>query len=307
MSQRPETTAHLQYRVPAVRHLAWMCHAPQLISSDMGFAPEKYLPENAEERLKAWDQSPQRGPAVLTENPPRRLGLYFERLYECLMRDLLGWEILLKNQPVRSNGITLGELDFVIRNPENHAIEHHEIAVKFYLGHCKPGQDTALWYGPNSRDRLDIKSQRLTSHQSQMTVRPEARSLLEPLGIEAPVRPRVFMPGYLFYPLGKTLQPPANVPPGHLRGDWLYIDQLDEMTDHTEWWIPLIKPHWLGPWRQRHAPDYKDTREALDVVRSAGIPRLFAVLERSDVDGFWQETSRIFVVPGAWPVSSRQG
>lgn len=285
-----------------MRHLAWMCDAPQLISSAMGFDPKQYLPEGMEERLKAWDRAPHHGPDVLTEQPARRLGHYFERLYECLMQDLLGWEILLKNRPVRSNGITLGELDFIVRNPTDNSIEHHEIAVKFYLGYRDNGHDTPLWYGPNSRDRLDIKTLRLTDHQSRMTERPEARSLLTSLGIETPVRPRIFMPGYLFYPMGSALSPPENIPPGHLRGDWLYIDALDGVD--ARHWIPLIKPHWLGPWRQPHAPEHRHTEEALDVVRSAGIPRLFAALEQSPEDGYWREASRIFVVPGDWPAPS---
>ncbi|WP_051123178.1 DUF1853 family protein [Marinobacter lipolyticus] len=313
MNQRPETTAHLHYRIPAVRHLAWMCHTPQLISSPLAFAPEKYLPEDTEERLMAWDRAPRLGPAVLTEQPARRLGHYFERLYECLIQDLLGWEILLKNQPVRNNGITLGELDFVVRNPTDNVVEHHEIAVKFYLGHLEANRETALWYGPNAKDRLDIKSQRLIGHQSQMTERPEARILLESLGIETPTRPRIFMPGYLFYPLGEKLPPPDHIPSDHLRGDWLYIDDLDKTANagvvgyagktDTRTWIPLLKPHWLGPWRQKQAPDRQETEEALEVVRSAGIPRLFAVLEQSPVDGYWQETSRLFVVPDTWPAS----
>ena len=277
----------------------------------MGFDPENYLPEDVQERLAAWDNAPHHGPAVLTEQPARRLGHYFERLYECMMRDLLGWEVLLKNQPVRSNGITLGELDFVVRNPADNLVEHHEIAVKFYLGHSEAGQDTPFWYGPNARDRLDIKTQRLTDHQSQLTDRPEARNLFASLGIETPALSRIFMPGYLFYPLGKSLAPPDSIPSTHLRGDWLYIDDLDEMIkagrleetgkSDTTRWIPLLKPHWLGPWRQRDAPDQRETEEALEVVRSAGIPRLFAVLEPSPADGYWRETSRLFVVPGTWP------
>ncbi|WP_040474144.1 DUF1853 family protein [Marinobacter algicola] len=307
MNQGPESLTPHQYHVPAVRHLAWMCRAPQLISSSMGFDPENYLPDDTVERLKVWDHAPHLGPSVLTEEPAPRLGHYFERLYECLMKDLLGWEILLKNQPVRNNGITLGELDFVVRNPADNVIEHHEIAVKFYLGHHETEKDKPLWYGPNARDRLDIKTRRLTDHQSQLTAKPEARNLLTSLGIDMPARPRIFMPGYLFYPLKTALPSPNSIPPGHLRGHWLYIDNLDakdttgnkETTD-TKHWIPLIKPHWLGPWRQQEAPDRNQTEDALDMVRSAGIPRLFAALEQCD-DGHWWETSRVFVVPNAWP------
>lgn len=114
------------------------------------------------------------------------------------------------------------------------------------------------------------------------------------------------MPGYLFYPLVETLTPPADVPPDHLRGNWLYIDTLDQVMEDTKRWIPLVKPHWLGPWRQKEVPDWRETESALEMVRSAGIPRLFAVLEQSPVDGYWQETSRLFVVPTVWPAPSGQ-
>ena len=121
------------------------------------------------------------------------------------------------------------------------------------------------------------------------------------------------MPGYLFYHLTNALPSPDNVPPGHLRGHWLYIDNLDakettgnEKTTDTKHWVPLIKPHWLGLWRQEEAPDQNQTEDALEEVRSAGIPRLFAALERSE-DGDWREMSRVFVVPSEWPGLPRRG
>ncbi len=332
MQQRPDitvlskvlSTAHspaharaiAQYRVPAVRHLAWMCRAPQLVGSPVAFDLSEHLPENLEETLGAWDAAPEAGPLLLTETPPRRLGHYFENLYACLLRDLLGWEILLRNQPIRSNGITLGELDFIVRNPVNQAIEHHEIAVKFYLGHPSghpsghPGTNQVgpLWYGPNASDRLDLKSERLVSHQSRLTERPETRDLLRSLNIPTPARARVFMPGYLFYPASQRIPSPIDVPPNHLRGEWLYIDDLDRMNHSgtlTEalsgQWVPLVKPHWLGPWRQEDPPGKHAAEEALEMVRSAGIPRLFSVLGEVPEQGLWREHNRVFVVPGIWP------
>lgn len=308
MSQRPDKTPQLQYKLPAVRHLAWMCHAPGLIGPPAGFDLAQHLPDGLDEQLRVWDQSPQDGPAVLTETPARRLGHYFERLYECLMQDLLGWEVLVKNQPVRRGGLTLGELDFIVRNPADHMVEHHEIAVKFYLGYQESGQAKPLWYGPNSKDRLDLKTARLRCHQSRLTEKPETLALLHTLDIPPPARTRIFMPGYLFYPADPQVPSPGDVPPDHLQGEWLYIDDLDRMNrerlseDAVEkHWIPLIKPHWLGPWRQQGPPDRHVTGEALETVRSSGIPRLFAVLEPTDGQNVWQEHQRVFVVPGNWP------
>jgi hypothetical protein len=285
-----------------------MCHAPQLISSPTEFVPEKYLPDDAEERLKAWDNNPSLGPAVLTENPPRRLGHYFERLYECLLENLLGWEILLKNQPIRSDGITLGELDFIVRNPLNQAVEHHEIAVKFYLGYQGSGLGPPLWYGPSSKDRLDLKTKRLLTHQSCLSEKPETRALLHSLNIPTPAQARIFMPGYLFYPAGQQIESPEGLPADHLRGEWLYVDDVEAFCDTStrpeatlESLIPLVKPHWLGPWCQPNKPDSRDTKEALAMVRDAGVPRLFAVLRQSSDDGLWREHSRLFVVSRQWP------
>lgn len=297
-----------RYRVPAVRHLDWICHAPALMDSAAGFRPAEFLPDNLSAILRAWDENPESGPAVLTDQPARRLGHYFESLYQCLMEHILGWEVLLKNQPVRSNGLTLGELDFIVRNPLNQRVEHHEIAVKFYLGYHNENQQAPLWYGPNSRDRLDLKTHRLLTHQSRLTDRPETRELLSSMHIPAPARARIFMPGYLFYPAGKIMGPPADVPTDHLRGEWIYIDELDAFRDQRarpeaapEAWVPLVKPHWLGPWSQDHPPDRQEAEEALEMVRSAATPRLFALLKLCPDDGQWRETSRLFVVPADWP------
>lgn len=312
MNPHPCLTDHSCYRVPAVRHLAWICRAPQLIKSPVGFDLSPYLPDDLEARLSAWDAAPESGPDLLTEAPAGRLGHYFERLYGCLLEELLGWKLLLKNQPVRRGGITLGELDFVVRNPVTQAVEHHEIAVKFYLGFAGARDAQPLWYGPNASDRLDLKSGRLISHQSRLAEKPETRDLLRALKIPPPTQARIFMPGYLFYPAGQPLPPPATVPADHLQGQWLYLDHLDRMTASGTLlatlgghWVPLVKPHWLGPWQQQEAPAPSDADDALAQVRATGSPRLFAVL--SKVPGqapgmdLWREHTRVFVVPDAWP------
>lgn len=285
-----------------------MCHTPALLGPPAGFDLSGHLPDNLDETLADWDRVPEQGPPVLTEVPAKRLGHYFERLYECLLEDLLGWQVLAKNQPIRNNGLTLGELDFIVQNPVDQVVEHHEIAVKFYLGYPDTDPSSTLWYGPNARDRLDLKAHRLLSHQSQMAETPEAQALLQSLNIPAPVRARIFMPGYLFYPAGHPISPPKNVPPDHLRGEWIYIDDLavfcsDRERPEAAWehWVPLIKPHWLGPWSQSDEPDQEATADALDMVRSAGIPRLFALMRQYPGENIWRESSRLFVVPRSWP------
>ena len=283
---------------PAVRHLAWLCQAPQLLQSPLTFEPGRYLPDGMTEQLQAWDQNPETAPALLRETPQKRLGFYFERLYRVLLEDLLGWEVLLQNRQIQSNGRTIGELDFVVHNRSEDRIEHHEIAIKYYLGVPEQRGNT-LWYGPNARDRLDLKSDRMLNLQSQRTRLPEARALLAEAGINEPVTPRIFMPGYLFYPKETRAIAPESVPANHLRGHWCYISQIE--PPDIPGWVVLNKPLWIGPWRQKEPPRADAVMAALNTIKCHGIPLLFAKLEKNCASGLWQETNRLFVVPESWP------
>ena len=286
------------YHTTPVRHLAWLCQASQLLTQG-SFEPAAYITPAMLETLACWDQNPTAGPQALSALPHYRLGVYVESLYACLLGDLLGWQILARNLPIRSGGTTLGELDFVVRNPNTGEVEHHEIAIKFYLGYQSSLGIPALWYGPNPRDRLDLKTHKIVHKQSLRCQLPAARATLSALGIAHPVCTRVFMPGYLFYPAASLLHPPSQVAASHARGRWMYWQQAASVN--TTHWVRLKKPHWLGPWQQTQAPNLDAGRQNLDEIRSQGIPGLFAALTFNPASKIWQETDRIFVVPESWP------
>lgn len=286
-----------QFQTPAIRHLAWMLCAPNLLISPQTLQFSEAAPLLA--RLEQWDRTPETAPAALNQPPEKRLGQYFERLYACLMTDLLGWELLGRNLPVRGKDRTLGELDFVLRHPQTGHVEHHEIAVKFYLGHPSTETGQPLWYGPNAKDRLDIKTDRLLHHQSRMIERPETRAALMSAGIEPPQTTRLFMPGYLFYPHHRDWPAPPQVPPGHWHGQWRYHHTLTDAE--TRDWVPLRKPHWLGPWVQEEAPHPDDTLATLQTISEQGRPRLFATMTFDAERALWVEAARTFVVPSRWP------
>lgn len=110
------------------------------------------------------------------------------------------------------------------------------------------------------------------------------------------------MPGYLFYPPDTPLTVPDFVPADHLRGTWLYHHHLADQDMAA--WVPLHKPHWLGPWSQPDRPDPELAARVMDTVAEHARPRLFAVLSEDAASGQWIEVERVFVVPENWP---RQG
>lgn len=245
---------------------------------------------------------------MLTAVPKPRLGLYFEELYECLLTRLLGFDVLARNLQIRGAERTLGELDFVVRNPRTHQIEHHEVAVKFYLGVYQQASGVTFWHGPNAIDRLDLKTRSLLEQQSQRTLLIETAMALQALGIAQPIATRIFMPGYLFYPLPdalnqeqyiRPLSTPPHVPTDHERGHWLYLNQARRRD--TRDWVHLQKPHWLGPWVQTEAPGSLATATTLDAIEATGTPRLFAHVSVDPATNRWRETERFFIVPTHWP------
>ncbi|NWN92232.1 DUF1853 family protein [Marinobacter adhaerens] len=286
------------YQTPAIRHLAWLCQAPQLVHSPITFEPTQYLPPDYPEQLKAWDKNMETAPALLSEPPQRRLGFYFEQLYQVLLEDLLGWPVLLKNQQIQSHGRTIGELDFVVHNRMEDRVEHHEIAIKFYLGLPGP-TGTTRWYGPNARDRLDLKVSSLLEQQSRRTLLPETVALLAEDNITGPLTPRIFMPGYLFYPDKMQALTPDYVPASHLHGRWMYVQ--DARAGNTSHWVVLNKPHWIGHWFQSEPPEPEQAQEALARVENGATPQLFAAMEKHCQTGRWFEADRVFVVPDSWP------
>lgn len=314
-------------RTPALRHLAWLCTAPPLWQFPDAFVPADWLPADWYARLQHWDAAPQEAPAFVHALPNPRLGLYFETLYDALLRHLLGWQVLARNLPIRAGGLTLGELDFVVRNPHTGEVEHHEIAVKFYLGYQAQPHGLAQWLGPNPADSLEGKAHRLQDEQRRRTQLPEAQVALVGAGLPAnlvrlqasshmptnpvrlqasshtnnlPLPTRLFMPGYLFHPQdGSAIALPPQVPVTHARGTWRRLDDARQ-ADSTGW-VPLVKPHWLGPWQQAQAPDPTAVLDALEQIALSATPRLFARVDWDAGEQMWCETARFFVVPEAWP------
>ncbi|MEH6357022.1 MAG: DUF1853 family protein [Marinobacter sp.] len=298
---------------PAIRHLAWLCSSPQLLQCPLSFTPQRYLPNDYVATLLNWDAHPQNAPALLGEPPQKRMGHYVERLYRVLLENLLGWDILLQNQQIHSDGRTIGELDFVVYNRHLQRIEHHEIAIKFYLGHTQ-------WFGPNAHDRLDLKTRSLLDQQSQRSQTPEARELLAAHSIRGPLVAQIFMPGYLFHPsacsslrpqpssLANSADPiqpnpqadvPAYVPADHLRGNWVYAHNL--RPEDCNAWVVLRKPHWIGPWQQNNPPCPQQAADMLKQIQQDQSPCLFAQLKYHEASGQWREEQRWFVMPQSWP------
>lgn len=293
-------------RHPQVRDLAWAILSPPLLeasptlrhplSASRWYSQPDLLADwllcqdSAAEGLREW----------LAQRSNRRLGLYYERLWQYALNHAPDIDLIVANLPIRVGGNTLGELDLLLRDPEG--VHHLELAVKFYLGNGSRGDDAPRhWIGPGGHDRLDLKLDHLLHHQLSLSTREQARPALAEL-TGSPIRPALWLGGYLFEPWAGGCSPPAGANPAHLRGLW--VRQRDWPALHQQagesHWQMLPRQAWLAPARQEREPDTSaaDTqaRPTLDEQSPA---RLMARLQGTG--SVWEEAQRVFVVPDRWP------
>lgn len=297
-----------QLHSPSVRDLAWVLLSPPLLSQTpstqrhpLQASRWSRQPGLLADWLHGLDHNDKALQTWLTSSPSRRLGHYYERLWQFALHAAPDVEVLAANLPIRQGGHTLGELDLLLRDEQG--VHHLELAVKFYLGlQGENGHDSTRWLGPGSHDRLDLKLSHLSEHQLPLSSRRVTCDILEQLHIATP-QTSMWLGGYLFYPWRTHCAAPQNAEPAHLRGHWLH---------HHDWpafaaklpgaiWQPLPRLAWLAPARIHERWSAIAMQQWLTELPADANAQLLVRLEEGD--RFSKEVERVFLVNDRWPLS----
>ncbi|MFC4991090.1 DUF1853 family protein [Rubritalea tangerina] len=177
----------------------------------------------------------------------QKLGHLYEDALHHLLVHAPRYSILAHNQQIITpNKITLGELDYLLRDEESQELIHLELAVKFYLVHHAQGSTT--FPGPDARDNYQKKLQRLSSHQLTLSQRPEARATLQALLGEptTPIQSQHLIHGIFFDHIAAPTQPvPEHASPHTRRLPWLHVSELPDHFPELQHAHIIPKQLWL--------------------------------------------------------------
>lgn len=174
-----------------------------------------------------------------------RLGHFAERIFVNLLKVNFPGNTLMTNIQITNNGRTLGELDVLLIHEDR--IEHIEFCYKIYLfdPHLSD-KEFECWIGPNRRDALQYKVDKLLKKQLPLFWQPETVALLRKKIENFDVLERqqsVCFLGQLYVPL-ESFQNQESFLYGEPDGFYIYEKELNQF-EGVQWYIPHSKIDWI--------------------------------------------------------------
>jgi hypothetical protein len=304
----------IEFRHQAVRDLAWVIGSPSLLGEyAKGRVTDSWCRLAFYDRipwLRVLDRRPDDLLAWLEQRKSHLLGYYFESLIEYWLAHWPRMSLCSARLPLTDGKRVIGEFDFLFRDRFLGIDYHWETAVKFFLRYRYPG-DESEWLGPNPRDTWQRKCTKVFEHQLILSVRPQARVLLQRLGMAAP-QPKAFFKGYLFTHFAQASADAELAPamsPVHLGGWWCHFGEVEALPQNStsSRWLSLPRLHWLSPAYSRDKAPGMTRKACLAMLAThfdgSQKPLLLAEIVQGS-DGIWRESQRGFVVADDWPGSA---
>ena len=188
-----------------------------------------------------------------------RLGKQIERWVSLAINKSSKYDIVLENIQVFKGKITIGEFDFIIREIESNRLIHLELVYKFYL--YRPSEASVeihKWIGPNLKDSLIKKVDKLKNKQFPLLFKEESKIVLDNIDINAVNQQLCFMVN-LFVPFGFKTEMYPDINNDAIAGYWYkFTDFLSLFECNFLFYIP-VKSEWgLSPEQNNNWMSFKD-------------------------------------------------
>lgn len=161
------------------------------------------------------------------------------------------YDLIVANIQIQGNDRTLGELDYIVFDQQKERTLHIELACKFYLyDSAILNEQEARWIGPNRKDTLREKLDKLVHRQFPLLYNDRTKLRLREFGIsDQLIEQQLCLKAFLFTPKGYPNDKFSENFRNCISGYWIsfsefiYEDKeaLYAVPTKKEWLVPLEK------------------------------------------------------------------
>ena len=180
------------------------------------------------------------------------LGKQAEACFEFCLKNSKRYKLLAANIQVQGDTETLGELDYIVFDTETEKTIHIELAGKFYLyDDSLAGNMEAKWIGPNRKDTLEFKLNKLQKKQFPLLYAPETIAKLTTLGIKniMEMEQQLCLKASLFLPKDFQKEKLSQNYQDCIEGHYIFAEQFASEDKNAMFAIPN-KKEWLLPFAE---------------------------------------------------------
>lgn len=172
-----------------------------------------------------------------------RLGKYIERFVSFQLQHEKTIQMLAENIQIKRDNVTLGEIDCLLVKDKKPI--HLEVVYKFYLYDVSVGNtEIELFIGPNRKDALVEKLNKLRHKQLPLLYSKECQSYLKTLDLNASeIEQQVYFKAQLFVPYAKKEMQLETLNQNCISGFYIYKYEIEQFSS-CKFYIPT-KKDWL--------------------------------------------------------------
>lgn len=251
---------------------------PQLIPSINAFEfPEVPISEELISDLKK------------IEHPRNRLlGKRMESFFEIALKHSGRYEKIASNIQIFKDKITLGEIDFLLKDLQKNEILHVELVYKLYLYDPELPEGFDQWIGPRRKDSLPQKLKRMQKRQFPLLYLPETREKLQHLNLDVSnIQQQLCFKAKLFLPQS---EPPEfkNLNPACVEGAWMHWKDFQERDFQENLFSSPKKIYWsMSPENNKSWLSLKQMKEIVSSLIEKDRPPLIWMKSGNTLSSFF--------------------
>lgn len=173
------------------------------------------------------------------------LGKRVEHFFLEALKNSSEYQIIANNIQINNSYRTLGELDFIIKELKTSKLLHIELMYKFYVYNPDIPDEMERWVGPNKKDSLLQKIQKVETNQFPLLHTPETKTYLSSIDLDSKdIEQEICFKASLFIPKELKSYKFPHINEECIIGFWIHLKHFREYNLEGSQFFTPDKQDW---------------------------------------------------------------